>query len=49
VGLIAAAVMKQVPLRKENDTDFGMVERKDKPPEEDARGTTGKEVPAAAW
>ena len=48
VGLIAAAVMKQVPLRKENDTDFGMVEKKDKPTEEEARGTTGDEVPAAA-
>ncbi len=41
VGLIAAAVMKQIPLRKENDTDFGMVEKKDKPAEEEARGTTG--------
>ncbi|KAH8680444.1 major facilitator superfamily protein [Ilyonectria robusta] len=36
VGLIAAAVMKQIPLRKENDTDFGMVEKnKDKPTEEE--------------
>ena len=48
VGLIAAAVMKQVPLRKENDTDFGMVEKKDNSTEEEARGTTGKEAPAAA-
>lgn len=48
VGLIAAAVMKQVPLRKENNTDYGMVENKDKPSEEEARGTTAKEVPAAA-
>ncbi len=29
-GLIAAAVIKQVQLRKENDTDFGMVEKEDK-------------------
>lgn len=28
VGLIAAAVMKQMPLREQNDTDFGMVEAK---------------------
>ncbi|KAF1837718.1 major facilitator superfamily protein [Decorospora gaudefroyi] len=46
VGLIAAAVMKQVPLRKENDTDFGMVDKRGKPTEE-ARGITEKEVPAA--
>jgi hypothetical protein len=38
VGLIAAAIMKQVPLRKENDTDFGMVEKKEKPNEEEAGG-----------
>lgn len=47
-GLIAAAVMRQVPLRKENDTDFGMVEKQDKPTEEEARGTIGKEGPATA-
>ncbi|KAF2868540.1 major facilitator superfamily domain-containing protein [Massariosphaeria phaeospora] len=37
VGLIAAAVIKQIPLRKENSTDFGMVEIKDKPTEEEAK------------
>lgn len=48
VGLIAAAVMKQIPLRKELETDFGMVEKEDGPAEEEeARGTMGKEVPAA--
>ncbi|KAL2869147.1 major facilitator superfamily domain-containing protein [Aspergillus lucknowensis] len=37
VGFIAAAVMKQIPLRQENDTDFGMVDKKkDKPAEEEA-------------
>lgn len=30
-GLIAAAMMKQVPLRKENDTKFGMVGAENKP------------------
>ena len=48
VGLIAAAVMKQVPLRMENKTDFGMVDKTDKPAEEEARGATEKEVPATA-
>ncbi|KAK3668829.1 hypothetical protein LTR22_000309 [Elasticomyces elasticus] len=48
VGLIAAAVMKEIPLRKENDTDFGMVERKNKSNEEEAGGAPGKEVSAAA-
>lgn len=48
VGLIAAAVMKQVPLRKENDTDFGMVEKEDKPIEEEAKGKTRKQVLVAA-
>lgn len=47
-GLIAAAVMKQVPLRKENDTDFGMIERKDKSTVEDAIGVEGKGVRSAA-
>jgi len=47
VGLIAAVVMKQVPLRKENDTEFGMIEKEDKPTEEEARDTVGKEVSAA--
>jgi predicted MFS family arabinose efflux permease len=45
LGVIAAAIMKQVALRKENDTEFGMTEKKaDKPTEEEARGT---ESPAA--
>ena len=49
VGLIAAAIMKQVPLRDKNDTDFGMVDKKEKPAEEEARSTAGKkEVPAVA-
>ena len=49
VGLIAAAIMKQVPLRDKNDTDFGMVDKKDKPAEEEARYTAGKkEVSAVA-
>ena len=40
VGVLAAAIMKQVALRKENDTEFGMSEKKvDKPIEEEARGT----------
>ncbi len=48
-GFIAAAVIKQIPLRKELDTDFGMVEKKDRPTEdeEEARGTNEREVPAA--
>jgi MFS family permease len=46
VGLIAAAVMKQIPLREENDTVFGMVEKKNEPTE-DARVTIGKETPTA--
>ncbi|KAK2811884.1 hypothetical protein FQN50_001922 [Emmonsiellopsis sp. PD_5] len=49
VGLIAAVIMKQIPLREKNDTDFGMVDKKDKPTEEEARGIAEKEeAPAAA-
>jgi MFS family permease len=48
VGLIAAAFMTQIPLRKENNTDFGMTDKKDNPTEEEARGATEKDVPAAA-
>jgi len=48
LGLIAAALMKEMPLRKENKTEFGMVEKEDKPTEEEAGSTTEKEVPAAA-
>lgn len=48
VGLIAAVLMRQVPLRKENDTNFGMVEKEDKPTEEEAGGTTRGQVLAAA-
>ena len=48
VGFIAAAVMKQIPLREKNDTDFGMVDKKDKPSEEDAKGVAQNEVAAAA-
>ena len=48
VGLIAAALMEQMPLREENDTDFGMIQKKDKPIVEEARDTTQKEFPAAA-
>ena len=48
VGLIAAALMEQMPLREENDTDFGMIQKKDKPIVEEARDTTRKEFPAAA-
>ncbi|KAK3897982.1 MFS general substrate transporter, partial [Staphylotrichum tortipilum] len=47
VGFIAAALMKEVPLRKENNTEFGMVEKGDKPVEEEAGSSTKKEVPAA--
>lgn len=43
VGLIAAAAMKQIPLRKENDTEFGMVAGKDKRMEEEAKGTVETE------
>ena len=45
VGLIAAALLKQVPLRSENDTEFGMTESKDKPMEEEAKGTAKDEIP----
>lgn len=45
VGFIAAALLKQVPLRRENDTEFGMTESKDKPTDEEAKGTTKDEVP----
>ena len=39
VGVLAAAILKQVALRKKNDTEFGMSEKKvDKPTEEEARG-----------
>ncbi|KAB5576168.1 major facilitator superfamily protein [Coniochaeta sp. 2T2.1] len=48
VGLIAAAVMKQVPLRKENDTEFGMVDKEDKPTEEEAKSTVRDEATEAA-
>ena len=48
LGFIAAALMKEVPLRKENNTEFGMVEKEDKGSEEEARSTAEKEVPAAA-
>jgi MFS family permease len=46
-GLIAAAAIKQIPLRKENDTEFGMTESKDKANEEEASGTAGKNVTAS--
>lgn len=39
VGFIAVAVMKQIPLREKNDTDFGMVKNNEKFGEEDATGT----------
>ncbi|KAM3454731.1 hypothetical protein NHJ6243_008771 [Beauveria neobassiana] len=45
IGLIAAIVMKQMPLRKENKTEFGMVD-KDKLTDEEANDTTEKEAPA---
>lgn len=45
VGVITAAIMKQVALRKENDTEFGMTKEVDKSTEEEARGT---EPPAAS-
>ncbi|XWW99242.1 hypothetical protein V2A60_007251 [Cordyceps javanica] len=48
VGLIAAALIKQIPLRKENDTDFGMVGKKDKPTEEEAKDTAEKEASVSA-
>jgi MFS family permease len=48
LGLIAAALVKEIPLRKENNTEFGMVEKEDKPTEEEAKSTKEKEVPAAA-
>ncbi|AEO63916.1 uncharacterized protein THITE_2141906 [Thermothielavioides terrestris NRRL 8126] len=53
VGFIAACVIKEIPLRKELDTEYGMVDEKDKPTEEEGRGTKGegarmaKEAPAA--
>lgn len=45
VGVIAAVVIKQIPLRKELNTGFGMVEKEDKPTEEEAKGSLEKEVP----
>lgn len=49
LGLVAAAIMKQIPLREKNDTDFGMIDKKDKPTEEEARGTDEKgKVPPVA-
>ncbi|RYP57163.1 hypothetical protein DL770_010741 [Monosporascus sp. CRB-9-2] len=45
VGFIAATMLKEVPLRKELDSEFGMTE-KDKPNKEVAEATE-KEVPAA--
>jgi MFS family permease len=39
VGFVAACVIKEIPLRKELDTDYGMVDEKDKPTEE-GRGTS---------
>lgn len=48
LGLVAAAWMKEIPLRKENNTEFGLVEKKDKPAEEEARSTAEKEVSVAA-
>lgn len=48
VGFVAAALLKQVPLRKELETKFGMVDKEDKSTqEEEARGAMEKEVPAA--
>jgi len=47
VGFIAAALLKQVPLRRENDTEFGMTDSKDKPTEEEAKGATKAEAPAS--
>jgi len=44
VGFIAAAAMKQIPLRKELETDYGITEKvKGKAADEEARGTIGKE------
>ncbi|KAJ6441351.1 putative MFS-type transporter YusP [Purpureocillium lavendulum] len=39
VGFVAAAAVKQIPLRKSLETDFGMVEKRDRPIEEEGRGT----------
>lgn len=47
LGVIAAALMKEVPLRTENKTEFGMVEKESKSDEE-AGGMAEKEVPAGA-
>lgn len=47
MGFIAAAVMKQIPLREKNDTDFGMMDKKYKPVET-AQGTVLSQVAAAA-
>jgi hypothetical protein len=44
VGFIAAALMRQIPLRKELETDFGIDEKKGKPVEEVAKGTTEKDM-----
>lgn len=43
-GVIAATIMRQVALRKENDTEFGMVDKKDKPTEEEAQAETEKKI-----
>ncbi|KAL1606135.1 hypothetical protein SLS59_003260 [Nothophoma quercina] len=48
VGLTAAALMEQMPLRKGNDTDFDMIQKKDKAIVGEARDTTRKKFPAAA-
>ncbi|KAJ8112352.1 hypothetical protein OPT61_g5254 [Boeremia exigua] len=48
LGFIAAAVIKQTPLREKNDTEFGMVDKKDRPSEEDAKDTARHEVATTA-
>ncbi|KAL8319250.1 hypothetical protein RB597_006164 [Gaeumannomyces tritici] len=48
VGFIAACVIKEIPLRKELDTDYGMVDEKDKPIEEGKGTMVGKEALAVS-
>lgn len=44
VGVIAAAMMRQVALRKENNSEFGMTDKKDKPIEEEGEVQTEKKI-----
>jgi len=50
LGLLAAALMKEIPLRKENNTEFGMIDKEEKPAVdvEDASGAPGNQVTVVA-